>query len=87
MLWPPHALALAGLVAAAGLGCLLAFHPNSQAASEPARAQLPGATLPAPVWVQTVVTAPGIPEQCADGTWTRTAVRSGCARHGGNVYY
>lgn len=86
MLWPPHALGIAGLVAVAGLACLIAFHPSSQAASEPAR-PAQAAPVVGPVWQQTVINAPGIPMQCADGTWTRTAVRGGCARHGGNVYY
>ena len=39
-----------------------------------------------PVWVPEVVAAPGMPLQCADGTWTRTVVRGGCARHGGVAY-
>lgn len=87
MPWPPHALGLAGLVAAAGLACLIAFHPNSQAASEPQRAAPAMPQAHAPVWEPTVVNAPGLPVQCADGTWTRSVVWHGCARHGGNVYY
>jgi len=67
--------------------CLLAFHPTSKADStrtEPQPAAAPVAQ--APVWVPEVVTAPGLPLQCADGTWTRTVVRGGCARHGGVTY-
>jgi hypothetical protein len=86
MPWPPHALGLAGLVAAAGLACLIAFHATSRADSEPLHGAPPGTTARGPVWEPSVVNAPGLPLQCADGTWTRTAVRAGCARHGGVVY-
>lgn len=68
------------------LVCLLAFHATSKADStpeEPLRAQ-PAAQ--GPVWVPEVVTAPGLPLQCSDGTWTRTVVRGGCSRHGGVTY-
>lgn len=86
MPWPPHALGLAGIVVAAGLACLIAFHPTSRAASEPSYGVPPATTARGPVWEPTVVNAPGLPLQCADGTWTRTAVRGGCTRHGGVVY-
>jgi hypothetical protein len=85
MVWPPHALGLAGIIASVGLGALIAFHPASHADTEPSR----GAAVvraPAPVWEPSVVTAPGLPVQCADGAWTRSTVRAGCARHGGVAY-
>jgi hypothetical protein len=87
MPWPPHVLGLAGLAVAAGFACLIAFHPTSRADAEHGSLGAPGVTAHGPVWEPTVVNAPGLPEQCADGTWTRTAVRWGCARHGGVVYY
>ena len=65
---------------------LLAFLPTSKADST---RTLPQQALPVaqrPVWVPEVVTAPGLPLQCADGTWTRTVVRGGCSRHGGVFY-
>ncbi|HEX3346234.1 MAG TPA: hypothetical protein VHS09_16740, partial [Polyangiaceae bacterium] len=87
MPWPPHALGLAGIVASVGLAALIAFHPASHADMEPARASnaVPAAQ-PAVTWEPTVVTTPGLPVQCADGAWTRTSVRGGCARHGGIGY-
>jgi hypothetical protein len=78
---------LAGGIAVASLVCLLAFHPTSKADStrtEPQPTAAPVAHIP--VWVPEVVTAPGLPLQCADGTWTRTVVHGGCARHGGVAY-
>ena len=86
MPWPPHALGLAGIVAAVGLAALIAFHPASHAGTEPSRNAAMPATQPAPTWEPAVVNAPGLPLQCADGSWTRTAVRGGCARHGGVIY-
>lgn len=85
MPWPPHALGVAGIVVAAGFACLIAFHATSRADPEAARS-VPVPETPAPVWEPAVVNAPGLPLQCADGTWTRTAVRGGCARHGGVAY-
>ena len=87
MPWPPHVLGLAGFTTATVVACLIAFHPTSRADASTARVAPPAMTVKAPVWEPTVVTAPGLPLQCADGTWTRTAVRGGCARHGGAVYY
>ena len=89
MMWSRRTLGLAGAVAAAGVGCLLAFHSASHA--DPGRAaaalaEAPAAIGPRVVWQPTVVTTPGLPVQCADGTWTRTVVRGGCARHGGVAY-
>jgi hypothetical protein len=89
MTWSRRTLGLVGAVAVAGVGCLLAFHATSHAADpgrtvsalEPAQV-----TIARPTWQPTVVTAPGLPVQCADGTWTRTVVRGGCAKHGGVVY-
>jgi len=87
MPWPPHALGLAGIVASVGLAALIAFHSPSHADIEPAHlATVAPAAQHAPIWEPSVVTAPGLPLQCADGTWTRTAVRAGCARHGGVAY-
>ncbi len=87
MIWPPHALGLAGIVASVGLAGLIAFHPASHAGTEPARkAAAVLATQPASTWEPSVVTTPGLPLQCADGTWTRTVVRGGCAHHGGVGY-
>lgn len=68
------------------LVCLLAFHPTSKADSTHTALQARVSAKNAPVWVPEVVTAPGLPLQCADGTWTRTVVRGGCARHGGVTY-
>jgi hypothetical protein len=82
-----RSLGLAGLVVAAGIACLLAFHPASHA--DPGRtstATVEPAAVPHVTWQPTVVGAPGLPVQCADGSWTRTAVRGGCAHHGGVVY-
>ena len=86
MLWPPHALGLAGIVASVGLAGLIAFHPASHAGIEPARNAPAVAAQPGPTWEPTVVTTPGLPLQCTDGTWTRTTVRGGCAKHGGVTY-
>jgi hypothetical protein len=83
MPWPPHALGLAGIVASVGLAALTAFQPASHAGIEPARARIAPVAPPAPTWEPSVVTTPGLPLQCADGTWSRTTVRAGCARHGG----
>jgi hypothetical protein len=76
-----------GVAFAVSFVCSLAFHATSKADStriEPVPAAPPVAH--GPVWVPEVVSAPGLPLQCADGTWTRTVVRGGCARHGGIVY-
>lgn len=82
----PKRWVLGGGIALVTLVCLLAFHATSKADStrtEP----LPAATAAnGPVWVPEVVTARGLPLQCSDGTWTRTVVRGGCARHGGVTY-
>ncbi|HEY8091469.1 MAG TPA: hypothetical protein VIF09_26575 [Polyangiaceae bacterium] len=87
MPWPPHVLGLAGFAAATGLALLIAFHPTSRAEAATSKSPPPAATVKGPVWEPTVVNAPGLPVQCADGAWTRTAVRGGCAKHGGAVYY
>jgi hypothetical protein len=81
-----RSLGLAGLVAAAGIACLLAFHPTSHA--DPGRTTTAVVEIVAPrhVWQPSVITAPGLPLQCADGAWTRTVVHGGCAHHGGVVY-
>jgi hypothetical protein len=87
MPWPPHALGLAGIVASVGIAALLSFHSASHAGTEPSRQSAAVlAAQPAPTWEPSVVSTPGLPLQCADGTWTRTAVRSGCAHHGGIAY-
>lgn len=68
------------------LVCLLAFHPTSKADSTRTALQPAAPVAHGPVWVPEVVAAPGLPLQCADGTWTRTVVRGGCSRHGGVFY-
>jgi hypothetical protein len=88
MPWPPHALGLAGIVASVGVAAIIAFHSAaSHATMEPTRqADAVRNVQLAPTWEPSVVTTPGLPLQCADGTWTRSAVRAGCARHGGVAY-
>jgi hypothetical protein len=85
MPWPPHALGVAGIVLAAGIACLISFHATSSADPEPARTA-PAMIELGPVWEPSVVNAPGLPLQCADGVWTRTTVRGGCSHHGGVAY-
>jgi hypothetical protein len=85
MPWPPHALGLAGIVASVALAALIAFQPTSHADTQVVRATL-AAPPAAPTWEPSVVTTPGLPLQCADGTWTRTTVHAGCAHHGGVSY-
>jgi hypothetical protein len=81
-----RSLGLAGLVAAAAIACFLAFHRTSHADPvRPSTLVLEPVVLSA-VWQPSVVNAPGLPVQCADGSWTRTVVRGGCAHHGGVVY-
>jgi len=87
--WPRGSLGILCVVAAAGLAALVAFHRPSQAqpsggASTTSATDAPG--TPAAVWEPSVTNAPGLPLQCSDGAWTRTAVRGGCARHGGVTY-
>jgi hypothetical protein len=88
MTWSRRTLGLVGAVAVAGVGCLLAFHATSHAdPGRTASASLETAVMTVrPTWQPTVVTAPGLPVQCADGAWTRSVVRGGCAKHGGVVY-
>jgi hypothetical protein len=86
MPWPPHALGLAGIVASVGIAALIGFHPSSHADTEPAPPAAVLAAQPARTWEPSVVNTPGLPLQCADGTWTRTVVHAGCARHGGVGY-
>jgi hypothetical protein len=67
--------------------CSLAFHATSKADStRPQPLPVAAPVVYGPVWVPDVVTAPGLPLQCGDGTWTRTVVRGGCAHHGGVAY-
>jgi hypothetical protein len=70
------------------VSCLLAFHSASHAEPVPVPAVAVHAAAPVrgPTWQPTVVTAPGLPVQCADGAWSRTVIRGGCARHGGVAY-
>jgi hypothetical protein len=84
---PRGTLGIACVVAAAGLAALVAFHRPSQAQPEHG-AGSPAMEAPRmlTVWEPSVVNAPGLPLQCTDGTWTRTVVRGGCARHGGVTY-
>jgi hypothetical protein len=85
MPWPPHALGLAGIVVSVGVAALLAFQPTSHAGTGEVAPTVPSPTV-APTWDPSAAALPGLPLQCADGTWTRTTVRGGCWRHGGVVY-
>jgi|HubBroStandDraft_2_1064218.scaffolds.fasta_scaffold2047667_1 hypothetical protein len=85
--WPRGTLGIVSVVSAAGLAALVAFHRPSQAQPEQGSTALPvDSVRSAIMWEPSVVNAPGLPLQCSDGTWTRTAVRGGCARHGGVTY-
>jgi hypothetical protein len=85
--WPRGTVGIVCVVAAAGLAALVAFHRPSQAQPEHGASTLPGDSPQiVQVWEPSVVNAPGLPLQCSDGAWTRTAVRGGCARHGGVTY-
>jgi hypothetical protein len=75
-----------GIAFVVSLVCLLTFHHTSKADSTRMAPPPAAPVAHGPVWVPEVVTAPGLPLQCADGTWTRTVVRGGCAHHGGVVY-
>jgi hypothetical protein len=87
MTWSRPSLGLLAVVAVAGVSCLLAFHSASHAEpSPPPSVVVDVAPVHGPTWQPSAITAPGLPLQCADGTWTRTVVRGGCARHGGLVY-
>jgi hypothetical protein len=87
MPWPlPKRTWLFGGIGLVSLVVLLAFHPTSKADSTRVGPATVAPAARGPVWVPEVVTAPGLPVQCADGTWTRTVVRSGCTRHGGVAY-
>ena len=85
MRWPPPRGITLGVIGLVTLTCLVAFHPTSRADSQMplTAAEAGGSLVLGPEWVPEVVTAPGLPVQCADGAWTRTVVRGGCARHGG----
>jgi hypothetical protein len=90
MSWPTSRFIALGSVAFFGLVTLVTFQATSRAEARQAsplslEAAAGGARL-GPVWVPEVVSAPGLPLQCSDGTWTRTVVRGGCARHGGVTY-
>lgn len=87
MPWPqPKRTWLLGGITFVSLVVLLAFRATSKADSTPTEPVQAAPVVYGPVWVPEVVTAPGLPLQCADGTWTRTVVRYGCARHGGVFY-
>jgi hypothetical protein len=91
MSWPTSRSIALGSVAFVGLVTLVTFQATSRAATGQASPLVPGGdgaeVSPRPVWVPEVVSAPGLPLQCSDGTWTRTVgVRGGCARHGGVAY-
>lgn len=75
-----------GLAFLVSFVCLLVFLPTSKADSTPSSVLPTAPVAHGPVWVPEVVTAPGLPLQCTDGSWTRTVVRGGCARHGGVTY-
>ena len=89
--FPRGAIGIVCVVTAAGLAALVAFHRPSQAQLERSASvsSMEPATVPPSVeatWEPTAMNAPGLPLQCSDGTWTRTVVRWGCARHGGVTY-
>jgi hypothetical protein len=88
MSWPTSRLIALGSVAFVGLVSLVTLQATSHAEDRlPVPLSLAAQAGPhGAVWVPEVVTAPGLPQQCADGTWTRTVVRGGCARHGGVAY-
>ncbi len=90
MSWPTSRFIALGSVAFFGLVTLVTFQATSRAearrASPLSLEAASGEVRRGPVWVPEVVTAPGLPLQCTDGTWTRTVVRGGCARHGGVTY-
>jgi hypothetical protein len=90
MSWPTARSIALGSIAFVGLVTLVTFQATSSAEARhasPIFASEAAVQSPrGPVWVPEVVTAPGLPLQCSDGTWTRTAVRGGCARHGGVTY-
>ena len=85
MRWPPPRSVIMGFIAGISLVCLVAFHATSRADSTMPLTAAEAAAAPVlgPEWVPEVNTAPGLPVQCADGAWTRTVVRGGCAKHGG----
>lgn len=85
MSWPPPRWTTLGVIGLVTLACLVAFHPTSRADSTmPLSAQDAIASKDlGPPWVPEVLSAPGLPMQCADGLWTRTVVRGGCVKHGG----
>ncbi len=85
--WPRGTVGIACVVAAAGLAALVAFHRPSQAQPEQGASSRPvDSPRIGPVWEPSVVTAPGLPVQCSDGTWIRSVARGGCSRHGGVTY-
>ena len=87
MRWPPPRSVALGFVGLVGLVSLLAFQATGRAEASHASPLVDAAAearpVYGPVWTPEIVTAPGLPVQCSDGTWTRTVVRGGCARHGG----
>lgn len=89
MSWPTSRFIALGSVALVGLVSLVTLQATSHAEArrpDPLSLSAPGDGPRGPMWVPEVVTAPGFPLQCADGTWTRTVVRGGCFRHGGVAY-
>jgi hypothetical protein len=90
MSWPTPRFIALGSIAFVALVTLVTFQATSRAeagrASPLSSGGIAGEVRRGPVWVPEIVTAPGLPLQCSDGTWTRTVVRGGCARHGGVSY-
>jgi hypothetical protein len=90
MSWPTSRFIALGSIAFVGLVSLVTFQATSRAEARRVSplfaAEAQAVTPRGPVWVPEVVTAPGQPVQCGDGTWTRSMVRGGCARHGGVAY-
>jgi hypothetical protein len=87
--WPNSRTIGIGIVAFVGLVSLVTLQATTHAAPRqplPLSAAAAAEGAHGPLWVPEVVTAPGLPLQCADGAWTRTVVRGGCARHGGVAF-
>ena len=89
MSWPTSRFIALGSVALVGLVSLVTLQATSHADDRrpvPLSMAAQSDGPHGPVWVPEVVTTPGLPQQCADGTWTRSVWRGGCARHGGVAY-
>jgi hypothetical protein len=89
MSWPTSRFIALGSVAFVGLVSLVTLQATSRAEDrrpDPLSLAAPAEGPHGPVWVPEVASGPGLPQQCGDGTWTRSVFRGGCARHGGVAY-